>query len=75
MIKEGKERFLVLKALSYYLKPWELILGIGLFAFLSGWSIYKIPALDDKGVYAAEDVIVSWYCSGGGKAEFKKIKK
>jgi hypothetical protein len=73
LIVEVKEGLLTIKDLSSYLKLWELMIGVGLFAFLLGWSIYTIPTLDDDGVYAADDVIVSWYCSGGGKTEFQNM--
>ena len=71
LIVEVKEGLLTIKDLSSYLKLWELMIGVGLFAFLLGWSIYTIPTLDDDGVYAADDVIVSWYCSGGGRRNFR----
>lgn len=73
LIGEVRDGLLEIKKLSSYLKPWELIVGISFFAFLLGWSIYTIPTLDDEGVYAAEDIIVSWYCSGGGKTEFQNM--
>gem|GEM_PF-5554760 len=73
LVDEVKEVLWAIKNLFSYLEPWELIVGIGLFAFLLGWSIYTIPTIDDKDVFAAEDVIVSWYCSGGGKTEFQNM--
>lgn len=73
LIREIKEGYLAIKTVAGYLKCWELSLGLGVFAFLLGWSIYTIPTLDDEGVYAAEDTIVSWYCSGGGKTEFQNM--
>lgn len=72
-MNEPKSEVQVLKEIVSFLKPWELILGLGLFIGLSAWSISKIPSLDDEGVYAVEDVIVSWYCSGGGKTEFQNM--
>jgi len=52
---------------------WELVLVGSIFLFLFFRSLSNVSSLEDDGVYFADDVIVSWYCTGGGKSEFQNM--
>ncbi|WP_414430876.1 hypothetical protein ACMG4M_05540 [Alcanivorax sp. IL3] len=52
---------------------WELMLAVSVFLLLFFRSLANVPSLEDEGVYSADDIVVSWYCTGGGKNEFQNM--